>query len=584
MPNKVLFGPEKIASTTDFGLMKVGNGLEVNSGAGIVSTNNASDGSIKLGTSTSQVINPKRQHLAVFYGLAAAAGDTTQAASDNAVGTYTTGAQNSIQVMLNVPSKSNTILTNGLTLDGSISAGRKADTTIGFRSIAIGNNPEASAQYAVALGYRSLASFQGAYSYGDYTSASGLYAHAEGLGKAKNNYADPAYGAIGYYSHSEGITTTSVGYGSHAEGYFCKSTGSCSHVEGYACETSTAFGHAEGIGNIAGGEGSHAEGTWNAALGCAEHAGGQNSVLNIYPRWTASTSYSVGDKVLKDSVALICTVANSDDTFNYEHWDYTHTFLEKIGNGEFDYDNLQPGNSSNARVLDWDGNEKLKGYLYVGCNADSSGGTRVPHDIQINSTSIVSNGIANIPIAAIGTLGAVSWDGDYGISANASGRIYVNKATSTQIPLGTAQYRPIVPYNQHESVFYGLAKAAGDTYQASSSNSVGNYEEPARSKISEMLNAPTTITASSVNIGAFPGVRYICGEMTTLSITAPESGCIDVLFKSGSTPTTLTITSAKSGVSAIKWANGFNPAAIEANATYEINILDGEYGVACKWT
>lgn len=93
-----------------------------------------------------------------------------------------------------------------------------------------------------------------------------------------------------------------------------------------------------------------------------------------------------------------------------------------------------------------------------------------------------------------------------------------------------------------------------------------------------------TVSGTTPTINAMSGVRYICGEVSTLDVVAPESGCIDVVFTSGSTPTVLTVTSAKTGVTAIKWANDFDPTSLEANATYEINILDGEYGVSGEWT
>ena len=131
--------------------------------------------------------------------------------------------------------------------------------------------------------------------------------------------------------------------------------------------------------------------------------------------------------------------------------------------------------------------------------------------------------------------------------------------------------------------FYGLAKAAGNTDQSSSSNAVGTYTEDARSKISTMLNAPVSVSGSTPSITAMAGVRYVCGEVSTLAVTVPASGCVDVVFESGSTATVLTVTSAKSGVSAIKWAGGWD-GTCEANTVYEINILDGEYGVVGSWT
>ena len=96
--------------------------------------------------------------------------------------------------------------------------------------------------------------------------------------------------------------------------------------------------------------------------------------------------------------------------------------------------------------------------------------------------------------------------------------------------------------------------------------------------------AVVNVSGSTPTITGADNTRYICGEVSTLSITAPASGCIDVTFTSGSTPTVLTVTSAKSGVSAIKWANGFDSTSLEADTVYEINILDGEYGVSGSWT
>jgi hypothetical protein len=90
-----------------------------------------------------------------------------------------------------------------------------------------------------------------------------------------------------------------------------------------------------------------------------------------------------------------------------------------------------------------------------------------------------------------------------------------------------------------------------------------------------------TVTGTAPTITAQPGVRYVCGEVSTLDITLPASGIVDVVFESGSTATALTITPS-AGVT-LKWANGFDPTALEANTTYEINIADG-LGVAASWT
>jgi hypothetical protein len=46
-------------------------------------------------------------------------------------------------------------------------------------------------------------------------------------------------------------------------------------------------------------------------------------------------------------------------------------YAEIIGNG------TAANARSNARALDWDGNEYLMGDVYVGCNSDSTGGTKL---------------------------------------------------------------------------------------------------------------------------------------------------------------------------------------------------------------
>ena len=207
-------------------------------------------------------------------------------------------------------------------------------------------------------------------------------------------------------------------------------------------------------------------------------------------------------------------------------------------------------------------------------------------DVQVNGTSVVSQGVANVPIASDNDLGVVKTGYAYGVkilTGSNGGKIAIDKAPDANIKAGTHNYYPIVPVNQHVSTFYGLAKIAGAD-EKDSSLTAGTYSENAKSAISNMLNAPVSVSGSTPSITAKSGIRYICGEVSTLSITAPASGCIDVVFESGSTATVLTVTSAKTGVSAIKWAGGFDPTSLDANTTYEVNILDGEFGVVGKWT
>ena len=213
---------------------------------------------------------------------------------------------------------------------------------------------------------------------------------------------------------------------------------------------------------------------------------------------------------------------------------------------------------------------------------DIAGMVDVPvTDVQVNGTSVVQDGVANVPLMNTTTPGVAKVSSGRGIELNTANALQIVGADVQTIKAGTDLRKPITPNNEHISTFYGLAKAAGDTTQSASSNAVGNYTEQAKSAISQMLNGPVTISGTTPVITALAGIQYICGEVSTLDITLPASGCIDVVFESGSTATVLTITP-PTGVT-VKWANGFDPDNLDTDTTYEINIMNG-LGVAAAWT
>lgn len=90
-------------------------------------------------------------------------------------------------------------------------------------------------------------------------------------------------------------------------------------------------------------------------------------------------------------------------------------------------------------------------------------------DVQINGVSVLdAQGVANVPRANTTTFGAVSI------------------ASSSYVKAGNEVSRVLCPWLQHESAFYGLAKAAGAD-MASSSNAVGTYTEEAKKAICAMI-------------------------------------------------------------------------------------------------
>lgn len=223
---------------------------------------------------------------------------------------------------------------------------------------------------------------------------------------------------------------------------------------------------------------------------------------------------------------------------------------------------------------------------------DLADGVVPVQDVQVNGTSAVdANGVANIPIGK-NQLGVLRVDSSpsYGLMATASGILTIYPAVSSDIKAGTAYAIPISVAKQHEAVFYGLAKAAGDTTQSASSNAVGTYTAEAKAAIQQMLGIDLssiaaeveiplveTVSGTTPSITGQPNIRYNCGEVTTISITPPASGSIDVYFESGSTAAVLTVPNT------VKWPSWFDATTLEANTTYEILITDGVYGSVMTW-
>ena len=110
-------------------------------------------------------------------------------------------------------------------------------------------------------------------------------------------------------------------------------------------------------------------------------------------------------------------------------------------------------------------------------------------DVQVAGVSVLdTQGVANVPVAGIGTgLGLVKLAAGNGIGFSGAGNLMITAAIDAAVKNGTNSYTPVTPSNQHAASFYGLAKAAGDSTQSSSSNTVGNYTDNAKDKIQQML-------------------------------------------------------------------------------------------------
>lgn len=150
---------------------------------------------------------------------------------------------------------------------------------------------------------------------------------------------------------------------------------------------------------------------------------------------------------------------------------------------------------------------------------DGEDGGEAVQDVQVNGVSVLSDGVANVPVASNSSFGVTKGNINQGIGVDsASKNLYISQASDSQVKAGISVYKPITPANQHQSAFYGLAKAAGDTTQSQSSNAVGTYTDDAKVAIQKML-----------------GIYQPPWELLN-DITLTEEGRIDLTADANGTP------------------------------------------------
>ena len=400
--------------------------------------------------------------------------------------------------------------------------------------------------------------------------------------------------SIGVNELKDARGTVAIGYGNKTTGDFATAIGLTNTVYGGIAsgdENNVAnYGFAFGRKNTISGHGGCAYGVLNTAdttsfaFGHGLIASNGITVFGRYnvedsgfDNWQPNTEYTVGKVVKVENIAVNFTCV-ADHTSS-------STFISDYSSGKW-----QPGDmllsdtavlfgigkdsshKINGLRIDYDGNVQFKGDVYVDCNADSSGGTKLVKETDVATTS--SRGVVKI-------------DPNFGVALRDSPYqdvLMINRASDGEIKQGNQYYKPIVSVNQHKAVFYGLAKAAGDTTQSQSDNAVGNYTQTAKTAIQTMLgidaNIPLveTVSGATPSITGEPNVRYVCtGTVTELTITPPQSGTIVVRFTAGSN----CIISLPNTVKLPEWFDISTD--IEAGKTYEFFIEDGVYGGVMSW-
>ena len=135
-------------------------------------------------------------------------------------------------------------------------------------------------------------------------------------------------------------------------------------------------------------------------------------------------------------------------------------------------------------------------------------------DVRVNGTSVVSSGVANMPMASTSTHGVVKVASNYGTGMYVAGGniLFIVPANAAGIKAGRLHYNPVNPEFQHESVFYGLAKAAGHD-EKDSTESLGTYTPEAKGAIQSMLGVSSLIAPSEPTLVA--SKAYAVGDVFT---------------------------------------------------------------------
>ena len=131
-------------------------------------------------------------------------------------------------------------------------------------------------------------------------------------------------------------------------------------------------------------------------------------------------------------------------------------------------------------------------------------------DVKVNGSSVVTSGVANVPVGGQNTFGVFkAGGGSYGIDLS-NGTIITAPAGDAHIKAGSQAYRIIAPSRQHLAAFYGLAKAAGHD-EKNSANSVGTYTDEAKAAIQTMLG--TNSVLAPVEADNTADAAYAIGEV-----------------------------------------------------------------------
>jgi len=363
------------------------------------------DATIKNGTWSYGAITPSTQHKSAFYGLAKAAGDTTQSQSDNAVGSYTDDAKAAIQTMLDVPSKSDIP-------EVPVQDVRVNDASIvndGTANVALGSgltsmvNPLTNIQTLVVQSANSTRIKNGTELFYPIAPARQHESTFYGLAKAAGDT-------------SQSVSSNTVGT------YTNEAKAAIQSMLDVPSNTDLA----QAISDV------------------------EEKIQHMYICSAAEYNSETGvPTVASPNSKMFYLVPSSEGSPNlYIEWVYLNNTWERFGSATVDLTNY-------VQFDDY-------------ATANKAGVIRVGAGLQM------------------------AGDGQ---------RLYTKAASSSQLKSGNIDYNPVVPYLQHYSAFYGLAKAAGHD-EKDSTEPLGTYTQEAKTAIQQMLDVPSNSDIPDVSVYA----------------------------------------------------------------------------------
>lgn len=321
--------------------------------------------------------------------------------------------------------------------------------------------------------------------------ASGLYSEARGVNaKASGDYGATA---IGYNVEASGD------FGAYASGYYAKASGIASHAEGYANLN-------DGLFTEASGGASHAEGTGSQASGSSSHAEGYSTI--------ASSAYQ-----------------HTQGKFNVA--DSSNIYADIVGNG------TDHTHRKNISALEWAGNLRLKGDVYVGCNDDSTGGTK----LTSGGGSVTFFGTSSESASTVAK--TVTVDNSFALATGVEVSVKFTNTNSASNPTLNVNGTGAIAIKRYGTTAPSTSSAsswmAGSVITLTYDGTYWQMHDWLNSVTGVKGNAESTYRTGSVNltpanIGAVPTSTTVNGHALTsnISVTTTDLGIDDYVTSKGS--------------------------------------------------